>query len=79
MRYTLARTCQPRGIDRLFLSKIGTGFSTIFSQLRASSADSKARDGVVLLAGAGAAQLPPAMQMDLYEVEAERHIESGDF
>ena len=34
---------------------------------------------VMLLAGEGVAQLPPAMQMDLYEVEAERHIETGDY
>ena len=34
---------------------------------------------VVVLAGAGDAQLPPAMQMDLHAVEAERHIETGDY
>ena len=34
---------------------------------------------VFLLAGAGDAQLSPAMQMDLYAVEAERHSESGNY
>lgn len=35
--------------------------------------------GGLLLASEGDAQLPPAMKMDLHEVEAERHIESGDY
>ena len=34
---------------------------------------------VFLLASAGDAQLSPAMQMDLYAVEAERHSESGHY
>ena len=35
--------------------------------------------GGLLLTSESGAQLPPAMQMDLHEVEAERHIESGDY
>ena len=34
---------------------------------------------VVLLAGEGVAQLPPAVQIDLFLVEAERHTATGDY
>ena len=34
---------------------------------------------VVVLAGEGAAQLPPAVQIDLFLVEAERHTATGDY